>query len=80
MSDEADWRDDLYIPASLLDDMALWLTTQQDKETGAFFDQAPLYDRKLWVFGLFQSQGNITTQQPQYNAAFGVHMMAQRYK
>ncbi|KAI0217799.1 Alpha-2-macroglobulin-P [Lamellibrachia satsuma] len=47
-ADEADWRDNgLFIPVELRNRIALWLTKQQDNITGAFWDRAPLYDRKM---------------------------------
>ena len=49
-ADEADWRDNgLFIPVELRNRIALWLTKQQDNITGAFWDRAPLYDRKMKV-------------------------------
>ena len=46
-ANEPDWRRILYIDVDLLNKVANWLCSQQDTETGAFYDQAPVYDRKM---------------------------------
>ena len=48
-ADEADWRITTYIPTELLNTMAAWICKYQNETTGAFWDPAPAYDRKLWV-------------------------------
>ena len=42
-----DWRHVLYIDVNLLNRIAKWLCEQQDPDTGAFYDRAPVYDRKM---------------------------------
>jgi len=47
-ANQKDWEIEyFYIPGELLNRMALWLCSQQDS-SGAFREQAPLYDRKQW--------------------------------
>ncbi len=48
-ADEADWRDILFIDVALQNKIALWLTKQQDKRTGAFTEQGPYYDYNMRV-------------------------------
>ncbi|KAK2182230.1 hypothetical protein NP493_362g02042 [Ridgeia piscesae] len=47
-ADEADWRDSgLFIPVGVRNRIALWIAKQQNNVTGAFWDVAPVYDRKM---------------------------------
>ncbi|XP_064641488.1 CD109 antigen-like isoform X2 [Lineus longissimus] len=46
---EADWEYDMFIPMELLNKIALWLISQQNKDTGAFYNEGPLYDSKMKV-------------------------------
>ena len=48
-ADEADWRSIMFIDNALLNKIALWLTKQQDKQTGAFIEEAPFYDYNMRV-------------------------------
>ncbi len=48
-ADEADWREFLFIENGLLNKVALWLTQQQDRQTGAFSESAPFYDYNMRV-------------------------------
>ena len=48
-ADEADWRSILFIDNALLNKIAMWLTKQQDKKTGAFHEMAPFYDYNMKV-------------------------------
>jgi len=49
-ADEADWRDSgLFIPVGVRNRIALWIAKQQNNVTGAFWDVAPVYDRKMKV-------------------------------
>nr|UCK81479.1 macroglobulin-complement related protein-like 1 [Arenicola marina] len=46
-ANEKDWELDFFVPSELLTKMGTWLCTQQSP-SGAFREQSPLYDRKMW--------------------------------
>lgn len=48
-ANEADWILTLWIPGGLINKIAIWLCEQQNKTTGAFFDNGPIYDAKYRV-------------------------------
>ena len=43
------WEYECYVPEDLLNNVALWITKQQNQTTGAFNDVGPLFDLKMKV-------------------------------